>query len=1009
MTFSNPQASRAPRLQTLRTILFSLTLGAGVAAQAQTGMVSLPGGQSISRGDYNDGNQAGDAPETTVSLNPFLIDSNLVTYAEWAAVYAFAINNGFTFANAGTGANSAAPVSTISWNDAVKWCNARTLYENATYGSSLGICYFSDPALSVAYTDSGTVYVNWSATGYRLPTEAEWEYAARGNLSGQRFPLGMDIGHYNAPGNTTNTIACYTTEGIKVSYDLGPLNIFPTGPVAVGSFPANGYGLFDMAGNLQEWCWDYYSKSYYLSLPANNPNPSGPTTGVTRVLRGGDWSDGPGYCRCAFRNSALPSAGHNVTGFRCVIGNANLQPPNPSQAQIIDFDPAQFIPAVTPTGLTYPTNFTLTATSSPLDPAGTSVTFQTINAAGIAYIDALNVLWITNSGTFTVTASEPLVPNFNGTGTNYLAASTNLTFTVTNSTSITVNDPATNTILFSPAPALVYGSTSPLTASATAGTPAFSVVPANIAVILPNHNLVIKGVGGFTVTASVPAMTNSGTSYFSNSVSWSFASTPAPLTITAISTNRLFGAANPAFTVADSGFVNGDTSASVFTGPPALATAATSTSLPGSFLITNASGWPFKGGVTNYLVTFVPGILTINAKTNFQSVRFLAAQNATNLVYGTNISLIATTVPSGGTVAFAISNLTAASIASITDNTDLWVTGLGKFRVVASAPTVSLGGTNYLAASSQLDFVAKGAPLTLTANNTNRLFNTPNPAFTFTAAGFANNDTWAGVFTSEPTLATTATTASKVGNYPITIVQGPLKFLGATNYTLKFVSGNLNIYTNPGVLDLGKLTSFIGSQTVSLADLNFVLTHYSHTGAVNLTALANLLGSDTLDTNGLQLILTNNYAHPAVADPQTLADFLGAIGTDSVDTNDLNVFMDYYPAGGTAVANAVTKVLGAPGSVADPAGLNGLLAPYITWPGTPKFTNAPPYIAACAGGAGQTNYCFTIANFNFTVQFSPDLTHWTNLESPGQILFTDPNAPVRPGGFYRLLNSTASP
>jgi len=178
---------------------------------------------------------------------------------------------------------------------------------------------------------------------------------------------------------------------------------------------------------------------------------------------------------------------------------------------------------------------------------------------------------------------------------------------------------------------------------------------------------------------------------------------------------------------------------------------------------------------------------------------------------------------------------------------------------------------------------------------------------------------------------------------------------------------------------------------------------------LTLAALANFLGTNQLDTNELAFILTNNYAHPAVVYPGLLADFLGSTNLNRVDINDLNLFLNYYYSPTSDVPLATpAKDLRAPINMLDQAGLNVALAHYTGWPNGPSFTNLPPYLAAAGGGAGQTNYCFTITNFNFTVQFSSDLVHWTNLDLPGQIQFTDPNAPATPNGFYRLLNATGN-
>lgn len=192
------------------------------------------------------------------------------------------------------------PMVQVTWYGAVAYCNWRSEQEGRQS------CY-----------NLSTWECDFSKNGYHLPTEAQWEYAARGGLSGKRFPWGNTIAHSQAN--------YYSTD--EYSYDISPTRgyhptwndgIYPY-TCLVGSFPANGYGLYDMIGNVWEWCNDWWQYNYYSSSP--QADPTGPTTGMWRVLRGGSWVDDGSLCRVTCRNAQWPDSWYLVdSGFRISLG-----------------------------------------------------------------------------------------------------------------------------------------------------------------------------------------------------------------------------------------------------------------------------------------------------------------------------------------------------------------------------------------------------------------------------------------------------------------------------------------------------------------------------------------------------------------------------------------------------------------------------------------------------------------------------------------------------------------
>ena len=175
-------------------------------------------------------------------------------------------------------------------------CTVPASNGSATTATYYGNTDYDDfPVIHVSWTQAST-YCEWM--GKRLPTEAEWEYAARGGLEGARYPWGDDI---------TGGDANYQDSGDQWDNDTSP----------VGYYASNGFGLFDVAGNVWEWVNDWYSPDYYQVSPTDDPQ--GPDAGTTRVLHGGSWSSTANTLRAANRADRVPDHTGIRIGFRCAM------------------------------------------------------------------------------------------------------------------------------------------------------------------------------------------------------------------------------------------------------------------------------------------------------------------------------------------------------------------------------------------------------------------------------------------------------------------------------------------------------------------------------------------------------------------------------------------------------------------------------------------------------------------------------------------------------------------
>ncbi|MFH1107757.1 MAG: SUMF1/EgtB/PvdO family nonheme iron enzyme [Planctomycetota bacterium] len=304
--------------------------------RAPEGMVFIPGGDFM-MGDSFDPSEGNsdELPRHLIRVDSFYMDRYEVTnqqYADalnWAkgqgnlitvtsgVVYKY--NSGTSYPYCSTTASTS--YSRITWNGSafgvVSGKENHPMVMVSWYGAAAYANWRSVMGGWTPSYDTGTWTCNFVANSYRLPTEAEWEYAARGGVAGTRFPWSdsNNIQHaranyYSDPGYSYDTSP---TRGDHPTFATG--NYPYTSPA--GYFAPNGYGLFDMAGNAWEWCNDWYDGSYYSVSPGSNP--TGPGSGDFVVLRGGSWGRFANLLRCAFRNFLLPDDRENGLGFRLAL------------------------------------------------------------------------------------------------------------------------------------------------------------------------------------------------------------------------------------------------------------------------------------------------------------------------------------------------------------------------------------------------------------------------------------------------------------------------------------------------------------------------------------------------------------------------------------------------------------------------------------------------------------------------------------------------------------------
>ena len=285
-------------INTMSAVLFFFLIQGSLNAQ-NFDMVLVPGGQRElgATPEQGDDSYPKEYPAHIVTISDFYIGKYEVTQQEWLQIMGDnpSLNKTTVLTH---------PVDYIDWMSVIIFCNEATIAD-ASFGMSQCV-YYKDASFSQIFskadylgegnTENTPVYIDYSKGGYRLPTEAEWEFAARGGVSDQNTKY--------AGNNDLDLVGIYTDNSGWKSYP-------------VGSKYANQIGAFDMSGNVWEMVNDWYGP--YGSLPS--VDPKGPNTGTHRVLRGGAYDFSPRMCRVSSRYMVLPDDKDSDIGFRLARNN----------------------------------------------------------------------------------------------------------------------------------------------------------------------------------------------------------------------------------------------------------------------------------------------------------------------------------------------------------------------------------------------------------------------------------------------------------------------------------------------------------------------------------------------------------------------------------------------------------------------------------------------------------------------------------------------------------------
>lgn len=277
-------------------------------------MVHLPGGTFLMGTDGDEGfPEDGEGPMREVTVDPFYLDACAITNADFAkfvratAYKTEAERFGWSFVfHLFVPTNTASHISQTVVDTPWWWAVDGACWHRPEGPGTNINNRWHHPAIHISWNDAVT-YCNW--TGKRLPTEAEWEYAARGGLNNMRYPWGDDL-------EPNGKHMCNIWQGTFPEQNTRADGHIGTAPV--NAFPPNAYGIYNISGNVWEWCSDWFSPQFHLKSDAKNP--TGPTIGQAKSMRGGSYLCHDSYCnryRVAARSANTPDSSTGNLGFRC--------------------------------------------------------------------------------------------------------------------------------------------------------------------------------------------------------------------------------------------------------------------------------------------------------------------------------------------------------------------------------------------------------------------------------------------------------------------------------------------------------------------------------------------------------------------------------------------------------------------------------------------------------------------------------------------------------------------